>query len=100
MGELEPGQNWTTTGEPPATPTRLVLRHQRRTSRLRRRGKSVMDFFVGGGLRKAFMWGSVAFLIFFIAFRPEAAAEVFLSIGSGIQAIAVGFSDFFTNLVT
>ncbi len=49
--------------------------------------------------KKAFTWGGVAFLIFFIAFRPAAAAEVFRSIGTGIMDIATGFGDFFTNLV-
>lgn len=50
-------------------------------------------------VKKVFTWGGVAFLIFFIAFRPASAAEVFKSIGSGIMDIATGFGDFFTNLV-
>jgi hypothetical protein len=49
--------------------------------------------------KKVFTWGGVAFLIFFIAFRPAAAAEVFRSIGTSIMDIATGFGDFFTNLV-
>jgi hypothetical protein len=49
--------------------------------------------------KKIFTWGGVAFLIFFIAFRPAAAAEVFRSIGTSIMDIATGFGDFFTNLV-
>jgi hypothetical protein len=49
--------------------------------------------------KKIATWGGVAFLIFFIAFRPASAAEVFKSIGAGIMDIATGFGDFFTNLV-
>ncbi len=50
-------------------------------------------------LKKTLAWGGVAFLIFFIAFRPESAAEIFKSVGAGIMDIATGFGDFFTNLV-
>ena len=49
-------------------------------------------------VKKVLTWGGVAFLIFFIAFRPASAAEVFKSIGSGIMDIATGFGDFFTDL--
>ena len=52
-----------------------------------------------GMVKKVFTWGGIAFLIFFIAFRPASAAEVFKSIGAGIMDIATGFGDFFTNLV-
>lgn len=50
-------------------------------------------------LKKILTWGAVAFLIFFIAYRPQSAAQVFRSIGSGIMDIATGFGDFFSNLV-
>lgn len=50
-------------------------------------------------LKKALAWGGIAFLIFFIAFRPASAAEVFKSIGAGMMDIATGFGDFFTRLV-
>ena len=50
-------------------------------------------------LKKTLAWVGVAFLIFFIAFRPASAAEVFKSVGAGIMDIATGFGDFFTNLV-
>jgi hypothetical protein len=50
-------------------------------------------------IKKILTWGGVAFLIFFIAFRPASAAEVAKSIGSEIMDIATGFGDFFTNLV-
>lgn len=49
--------------------------------------------------KKILTWASIAFLIFFVAYRPQSAAEVFKSIGSGIMDIATGFGDFFSNLV-
>jgi hypothetical protein len=50
-------------------------------------------------VKKILTWGAIAFLIFFIAFRPDESAAVFKSVGSGIMDIAAGFGDFFTNLV-
>jgi hypothetical protein len=50
-------------------------------------------------VKKVLTWMGIAFLIFFIAFRPSSAAEVFKSIGAGLMDIATGFGDFFTNLV-
>jgi hypothetical protein len=50
-------------------------------------------------LKKVLTWSFVAFLIFFIAYRPNEAANVFTSIGHGILDIASGFGDFFSNLV-
>lgn len=50
-------------------------------------------------VKKVLTWAGVAFLIFFIAYRPSSAADVFKSLGGGIVDIAQGFSNFFTNLV-
>ncbi len=50
-------------------------------------------------VKKILTWGSIAFLIFFVASRPAAAAGVVRSIGGGIMSIATGFGDFFSNLV-
>ncbi|MEV4759011.1 hypothetical protein AB0J86_28490 [Micromonospora sp. NPDC049559] len=50
-------------------------------------------------VKKVLTWGGIAFLIFFIAFRPNSAADVFKSLGGGIVDIAQGFGDFFTSLV-
>lgn len=50
-------------------------------------------------VKKVFTWLGIAFLIFFIAFRPASAADVFKSLGGGVVDIAQGFGDFFTNLV-
>lgn len=49
--------------------------------------------------KKLLTWGFIAFMIFFIAFRPDSAAQLFRSVGAGLMAIAHGFSDFFTGLV-
>jgi len=50
-------------------------------------------------VKKILTWGSIAFLIFFIAYRPESAANVFKSIGGGLMDIVNGVGDFFGNLV-
>jgi hypothetical protein len=50
-------------------------------------------------VKKILTWGGIAFLVFFIAFRPDNAANVFKSIGNGIMDLASGFGDFFTSLV-
>lgn len=50
-------------------------------------------------VKKILTWGGVAFLIFFVAYNPRSAADVFKSIGNGILDIANGFGQFFTSLV-
>jgi hypothetical protein len=50
-------------------------------------------------VKKVLTWAGIAFLVFFIAFRPNSAADVFKSLGQAIVDIAQGFGDFFTNLV-
>jgi hypothetical protein len=50
-------------------------------------------------VKKVLTWGFVAFLIFFIAYRPESAASVFKSLGGGLVDIATGIGDFFSSLV-
>jgi hypothetical protein len=50
-------------------------------------------------IKKVLTWLGIAFLIFFIAFNPNSAAQVFSSLGSTIGDIAQGFGTFFTNLV-
>lgn len=51
-------------------------------------------------VKKVFTWGGVAFLIFFVAYRPESAANVFRTLGGSIVDVAGGFSEFFANLVS
>jgi hypothetical protein len=50
-------------------------------------------------VKKVFTWGGIAFLIFFIAYQPSSAAEVFRTLGGSIVEVAQGFGDFFTDLV-
>jgi hypothetical protein len=50
-------------------------------------------------VKKVLTWGFVAFLIFFIAYRPESAAAVFKSLGGGLVDIATGVGNFFSSLV-
>ena len=50
-------------------------------------------------VKKILTWGLVAFLVFFIAYRPQSAAAVFRSLGSGLYDIATGVGEFFSNLV-
>ncbi|RZU73116.1 hypothetical protein EV384_1513 [Micromonospora kangleipakensis] len=50
-------------------------------------------------MKKVLTWAGIAFLIFFVAYRPSSAADVFKSLGGGIMDIAQGFGDFFTSLV-
>jgi hypothetical protein len=50
-------------------------------------------------VKKVLTWCFVAFLVFFVAYRPENAAAVFKSLGSGVVDIAQCFGDFFSSLV-
>jgi hypothetical protein len=51
-------------------------------------------------VKKVLTYGSILFLIFFVAYRPQSAAQVFKAIGGGIMHIATGFGDFFAALVS
>lgn len=51
-------------------------------------------------LKKVLMYGGLAFVIFFVATRPQNAAQVLKSIGGGLKDIAVSFGDFFASLVS
>jgi hypothetical protein len=48
--------------------------------------------------KKILRWGGLAFLVFFIAYRPQSAANVVSSLGGGLLDIANGFGDFFASL--
>ncbi|HWH00219.1 MAG TPA: hypothetical protein VNV66_13055 [Pilimelia sp.] len=50
-------------------------------------------------VKKILTWGGIAFLLFFIAFRPESAADVFKSLGSTVADIGQGLGDFVSSLV-
>jgi hypothetical protein len=49
--------------------------------------------------KKVLTWGFVAFLIFFIAYRPENAAQVFKVLGNTLVDVATGVGSFFSSLV-
>jgi hypothetical protein len=49
-------------------------------------------------MKKILTWGAIAFLIFFIAYAPDSAGEVFRSIGNGVVRIFTGFGRFVQNL--
>jgi hypothetical protein len=44
--------------------------------------------------KKILRWGGLAFLIFFIAYRPQSAANVVTTLGGSLLDIARGFGDF------
>jgi hypothetical protein len=50
-------------------------------------------------VKKIATWGGIAFLLFFIAYRPDSAADVFQSLGSTVADIGEGLGDFVTSLV-
>lgn len=46
-------------------------------------------------LKKVIVWGAIAFLVFFVAFRPGAALHVVRALGSTAGEIFQGFGDLF-----
>lgn len=50
-------------------------------------------------VKKIFVWGGIAFLVMFIAYNPENAADVVRALGQGMVNMAQGFGDFVSNLV-
>lgn len=50
-------------------------------------------------VRKILTWGGLAFLLFFVAYRPTNAKIVFLGLGNTLQTIAQALGDFFSSLV-
>jgi uncharacterized membrane protein len=49
--------------------------------------------------KKLLTYAVAAFTIFFVAYRPDAAARVTRLIGALLARIATGFGDFFSSLV-
>lgn len=50
-------------------------------------------------LKKIIFWGGIAFAVFFVAFRPGAAADVIGTLGSIASDIFRGVGEFFGSLV-
>ncbi|MCP2324509.1 hypothetical protein HDA40_003016 [Hamadaea flava] len=51
-------------------------------------------------MKKYLSWIAIAFLIFFVAYRPSAAANLVKSIGEVLLDMANGVGDFFNGLVS
>jgi hypothetical protein len=49
-------------------------------------------------IKKILTWAFVAFLIFFVAFQPDSAADVAKTLGAAFLDIAQGFGNFFASL--
>lgn len=44
-------------------------------------------------VKKVLTWGGVAFLLFFIAYRPDSAWELLTGLGNGVKGIGQGIMD-------
>ena len=51
-------------------------------------------------LKKIVVWGGVAFIVFFVAFRPDAAADIITGLGDMAVDIFTGVGKFFGSLVS
>ena len=50
--------------------------------------------------KKLLKWGGLAFLVFFVAYRPQNAANLFTTLGNGLMHMADGFGQFFSSIVS
>jgi hypothetical protein len=50
-------------------------------------------------LKKTLTYGAGVFVVWFVAFRPDAAAKVVRGIGGVIASLGTGFGDFFTKII-
>lgn len=51
-------------------------------------------------LKKFITWSGIAFVVFFVAFRPNAARDVVATLGGTAIDILTAVGDFFSSLVT
>ncbi|HEX6686156.1 MAG TPA: hypothetical protein VF062_25510 [Candidatus Limnocylindrales bacterium] len=51
-------------------------------------------------VKKILTWGAIAFVVFFVAFRPTAAADVVKTLGNTAVDVMQGVGDFFSSLVS
>ncbi|MEV0644133.1 hypothetical protein AB0I28_02605 [Phytomonospora sp. NPDC050363] len=49
-------------------------------------------------MKKLIPWAALAFVVFFIAYRPSEAASIVSTILSGIGDVGQGFGDFVSSL--
>jgi hypothetical protein len=60
----------------------------------------MLSFSFGSTVGKKLLnYAIVAFIIYFVAFRPDAAAKVVRGIGGLLSTIAVGFGNFFAGII-
>lgn len=50
-------------------------------------------------LKKTLTYSSLAFVVWFVAARPDAAAKVVRGLGGVIAGLGNGFGDFFTRII-
>lgn len=50
-------------------------------------------------LKKVLVWGGIAFVVFFVAFRPGASVDVVRTLGATFGDIMQGVGEFFGSLV-
>ncbi|MEV6922991.1 hypothetical protein AB0M46_00555 [Dactylosporangium sp. NPDC051485] len=50
-------------------------------------------------LKKTLQWSAIVFIVWFVAYRPDAAAKVIRGIGDIIAQLGTGFGDFFSRLI-
>jgi hypothetical protein len=50
--------------------------------------------------KKLLKWGGLAFLVFFVAYRPQNAANLFTTLGNGLMHMADGVGQFFSSIVS
>ena len=48
--------------------------------------------------KKILRWGGIAFLVFFVAYRPQSAANIVSTLGSSLLDLANGFGEFFATI--
>lgn len=51
-------------------------------------------------LRKVVVWGGIAFVVFFVASKPDAAGDVVRMVGQKAVEIFAGVGGFFESLVS
>ena len=50
--------------------------------------------------KKILKWGALAFLVFFVAYRPQSAANIVSTLGNGLLEMANGVGEFFSTVVS
>ena len=51
-------------------------------------------------VKKILKWGGLAFLVFFVAYRPHSAADIVSNVGNGLLHIANGVGEFFASVAS